>query len=181
MDNVLYKKCLLKAEYLTSRGCQLNGMDLWEIADLIYKLEIEKQERDEKSDKLIDYNDEIVSIEHVGDKETIDISVSGDNLFYCSNILTKNSFGLPATTDLMLALISTDELEDAEQILFKQLKNRYNDLNKFKRFVVGIDKSRMRLYDVEEEAQEDIMPEIKEIIKTTKEKGQESLFSDFKF
>ncbi len=94
---------------------------------------------------------------------------------------TSESFGLPATTDLMLALISTDELEDAEQMLFKQLKNRYNDLNKFKRFVVGIDKSRMRLYDVEEEAQEDIMPEIKEIIKTTKEKGQESMFSDFKF
>lgn len=94
---------------------------------------------------------------------------------------TSESFGLPATTDLMLALISTEELENAEQILFKQLKNRYNDLNKFKRFVVGIDKSRMRLYDVEDVAQDDIIPEIKDIIKTPNQKGQESIFADFKF
>ena len=73
---------------------------------------------------------------------------------------TSESFGLPATADLMFALISTEELEDLGQILVKQLKNRYNDPTKYKRFVVGIDRSRMKLYDVEESAQENLMSEI---------------------
>jgi replicative DNA helicase len=66
---------------------------------------------------------------------------------------TAESFGLPATADLMLALISTEQLEDMNQIMVKQLKNRYNDLTKNKRFVVGIDRPKMRLYEVEESAQ----------------------------
>jgi len=72
---------------------------------------------------------------------------------------TSESFGLPATADLMFALISTEELEDLGQILVKQLKNRYNDPTKYKRFVVGIDRSRMKLYDVEESAQTDLVSE----------------------
>jgi replicative DNA helicase len=70
---------------------------------------------------------------------------------------TSESFGLPATADLMFALISTEELEDLGQIMVKQLKNRYNDPTVFKRFVVGIDRSKMRLYDVEQSAQKDIV------------------------
>lgn len=62
---------------------------------------------------------------------------------------TSESFGLPATADLMFALISSEELEALGQIMVKQLKNRYNDPNYKKRFVLGIDKSRMRLYDVD--------------------------------
>ena len=62
---------------------------------------------------------------------------------------TSESFGLPATADLMLAFVSNEELEQSGQIMVKQLKNRYNDPNKHKRFVVGIDRSKMRLYDVE--------------------------------
>jgi replicative DNA helicase len=62
---------------------------------------------------------------------------------------TSESFGLPATADLMFALVSNEELEQSGQIMIKQLKNRYNDPNKNKRFVVGIDRSKMRLYDVE--------------------------------
>ena len=73
---------------------------------------------------------------------------------------TSESFGLPATADLMFALISTEELEDLGQILVKQLKNRYNDPTKYKRFVVGIDRSRMKLYDVEESAQTDIISDL---------------------
>ncbi len=69
---------------------------------------------------------------------------------------TSESFGLPATVDLMFALISTEELENLNQIMVKQLKNRYNDLNYFKRFVIGVDRSRMKLYDVEESAQTNI-------------------------
>ena len=70
---------------------------------------------------------------------------------------TSESFGLPATADLMFALISTEELEGLGQILVKQLKNRYNDNNANKRFVVGIDRAKMRLYDCEQMAQDDIL------------------------
>ena len=70
---------------------------------------------------------------------------------------TSESFGLPATADLMFALISTDELEGLGQILVKQLKNRYNDPTVYKRFIVGIDRAKMRLYDCEQSAQEDMI------------------------
>ena len=70
---------------------------------------------------------------------------------------TSESFGLPATADLMFALISNEELESMGQILVKQLKNRYNDLAMHRKFVVGIDRAKMRLYDVEQSAQEDIL------------------------
>lgn len=63
---------------------------------------------------------------------------------------TSESFGLPATADLMLALVSNDELEKLGQVMVKQLKNRYSDPNNHKRFVLGIDRSKMRLFDVEE-------------------------------
>jgi len=66
---------------------------------------------------------------------------------------TSESFGLPATADLMIALISTEQLEGMNQIMVKQLKNRYNDPTENKRFCVGIDRSKMRLYDVEDSAQ----------------------------
>jgi replicative DNA helicase len=69
---------------------------------------------------------------------------------------TSESFGLPATADLMFALISTEELEEMNQIMVKQLKNRYNDPTMNKRFCVGIDRAKMRLYDVEDSAQTDI-------------------------
>lgn len=69
---------------------------------------------------------------------------------------TSESFGLPATADLMFALISTEELEQLNQIMVKQLKNRYNDPGANKRFVVGIDRSKMKLYDCEQDAQDGI-------------------------
>ena len=70
---------------------------------------------------------------------------------------TSESFGLPATADLMFALISTEELEGLGQIMVKQLKNRYNDPTIYKRFIVGIDRAKMRLYDCEQTAQKDIL------------------------
>lgn len=70
---------------------------------------------------------------------------------------TSESFGLPATADLMFALISTEELEELNQIMVKQLKNRYNDPTTNKRFVIGVDRAKMRLYDAEQSAQTDIM------------------------
>jgi replicative DNA helicase len=70
---------------------------------------------------------------------------------------TSESFGLPATADFMFALISNEELEGLNQIVVKQLKNRYNDPTVNKRFVLGIDRSKMRLYDVENKEQEDLV------------------------
>lgn len=70
---------------------------------------------------------------------------------------TSESFGLPATADIMIALIATEELDKLNQIMVKQLKNRYSDPTKFKRFVIGVDKSKMKLYDVEGSAQQNIM------------------------
>lgn len=69
---------------------------------------------------------------------------------------TSESFGLPATADFMFALISTEELQQLNQIMVKQLKNRYNDPSFYKRFVVGVDRSKMKLYDTEQSAQTDI-------------------------
>ena len=69
---------------------------------------------------------------------------------------TSESFGLPATADLMFALIQTEELQELDQIMVKQLKNRYSDPNHYKRFVIGVDKSKMKLYNVEVSAQSDL-------------------------
>jgi replicative DNA helicase len=95
---------------------------------------------------------------------------------------TSESFGLPATADLMVALITTEELEDLEQMLVKQLKNRYNDPIKYKRFVIGVDRSRMKLYDVEESAQSDIMQEMvpDKPINRFGERESNDSFADFK-
>ena len=70
---------------------------------------------------------------------------------------TSESFGLPATADMMFALITSEELEELDQMVVKQLKNRYNDPTVFKRFVIGVDRSRMKLYDCEQEAQEELV------------------------
>ena len=177
--NALEEKCLYKANKLIQSG--FSNLDLFQLTDLLIKLETEKNEKNLLTDKDIDYNDEIVSIEYCGIKETIDISVSGDNLFYCNGVLTKNSFGLTATADLMFALISTEELEGLGQILVKQLKNRYNDPTIYKRFVVGIDSAKMRLYDVEQSAQNDILDSGKEEEYDYEERKPKKSFDGFKF
>ena len=94
------------------------------------------------------------------DIEMIDIEVNVNHLFFANNILTHNSnsdiditnvsesMGISHTVDLFLVLISTEQLDKSNQIMFKQLKNRYNDLSKHKRFTVGIDRGKMRLYDI---------------------------------
>jgi len=94
---------------------------------------------------------------------------------------TSESFGLPATADLMFALISTEELEGLNQIMVKQLKNRYNDPTIYKRFVVGIDRAKMRLYDCEQSAQEDILDSGQEEEYNNEEKKPKKSFAEFKF
>ena len=94
---------------------------------------------------------------------------------------TSESFGLPATADLMFALISTDDLEGLGQIMVKQLKNRYNDPTISKRFVVGIDRAKMRLYDCEQSAQDDILDSGQEEEYTNEEPKPKKSFEGFKF
>jgi len=94
---------------------------------------------------------------------------------------TSESFGLPATADLMFALISTEELEGLNQLMVKQLKNRYNDPTIFKRFVIGVDRAKMRLYDCEQKAQEDILDNGREEEYNKDEKVSKKSFAEFKF
>jgi hypothetical protein len=144
----LEEYCLIKANELIAKGMVSEHTDIFELTDMLIALETEKIDKNTKSDLNLNYNDPIVSIEDVGEVETTDISTSGDNLFYCNGILTKNSFGLPATADLMLAFIRTEQLDKMNQIMVKQLKNRYNDPTTNKRFTIGVDLAKMRLYDV---------------------------------
>jgi len=136
----------------------------------------------------------IIKIEELDEREMIDIEVSGNHLFYANAILTHNSssdveltdtsesFGLPATADLMFALISTEELEQLGQLMVKQLKNRYNDPTINKRFIVGIDRAKMRLYDCEQKAQDDILDSGKEEEYNDKEEHKsKKSFEGFKF
>ncbi len=96
---------------------------------------------------------------------------------------TSESFGLPATADLMFALISTEELEGLGQILVKQLKNRYNDPTINKRFIVGVDRAKMRLYDVEQRAQADVLDsgQEEEYDELAAKAFKDKKFNDFKF
>jgi replicative DNA helicase len=94
---------------------------------------------------------------------------------------TSESFGLPATADLMFALISTEDLEQLGQIMVKQLKNRYNDPTIFKKFVVGIDRSKMRLFDVEQSAQKDILDSGNEGEYNKEDSSLKEKFGGFKF
>ena len=113
--------------------------------------------------------DKIISIEEMGEADTVDISTDGDHLFYANGILTHNSgfnnsdvgmedtsesFGLPMTADFMFAAINTEDLEKLGQYLIKILKCRYA-YSQNKKFIVGVDRAKMRLYDVEQNAQLD--------------------------
>ena len=94
---------------------------------------------------------------------------------------TSESFGLPATADMMFALITSDELEELDQLVVKQLKNRYNDPTIFKRFVIGVDRARMKLYDCEQEAQEELFDSAEEYDDSVPvaDRGRDR-YSDFK-
>jgi replicative DNA helicase len=96
---------------------------------------------------------------------------------------TSESFGLPATADLMFALISTEELEQLGQIMVKQLKNRYAETDKYKRFVLGIDRGKMRLYDCEQSAQQNILDSGQEEYESEEhsKESKQNKFSGFKF
>lgn len=118
--------------------------------------------------------DEIVSITKLDIRKTIDIEVSGNHLFYANGILTHNStgdveltstsesMGSAHTADAIFALITSEELDSMGQLMIKQLKNRWGDLSYYRRFVVGIDRSKMKLYNLEDTAQSNIQTEPKD-------------------
>lgn len=92
---------------------------------------------------------------------------------------TSESFGLPATVDLMIAMMSSEELEALNQVMFKQLKNRYADPTYLRRFVVGVDRAKMKLYDVEQSAQADVVDDTPVFDKSTGNKFSKDIFKDF--
>lgn len=120
------------------------------------------------------FYDEIVSIECIGETETIDISVSGNNLFFANNILTHNSGisdtdpGVDAvaeaisvlhTADFAISITRTEELDNLGQILIKQQKNRFGNKTNKLRFVVGADLEKQTLFEVNNTEQNDIIDE----------------------
>lgn len=147
--NKIHELCFERAGYLIEHGYYKGDLDIFQISDLLISLEEEKFEKEKYTDSLIDYNDDIISIEEIGPHNTYDITVSGDNLFYCNNILTKNSIGLPQTVDFLFAMMRNEELDNLGQVLIKQLKSRFNDINYYRKFVIGLDISKFTFYDVD--------------------------------
>jgi archaellum biogenesis ATPase FlaH len=94
---------------------------------------------------------------------------------------TSESFGLPATADFMFAIITGEQLNGLNQLMVKQLKNRYNDPNMYKKFVIGVDRAKMKLYNVEQAAQQDIIDENRDTsnVSPMKKKFDKTLFEDF--
>jgi translation initiation factor 2 beta subunit (eIF-2beta)/eIF-5 len=94
---------------------------------------------------------------------------------------TSESFGLPATADFMFAIITGEQLNGLNQLMVKQLKNRYSDPNMYKKFVIGVDRAKMKLYNVEQTAQQDIIDESRDTsnVSPLKKKFDKSLFEDF--
>jgi hypothetical protein len=133
----------------------------------------------------------IVSIKKLGNRKTRDISITGNRLFWANGILTHNSgqdnsdvelsntsesMGTAFTADFIMAMISTDELDEMGQVLFKQLKSRYGDKTKNAKFVVGLDRAKMKFFNVEASAQNGIA---KQAINSPQVQVQEKVFSKF--
>lgn len=125
-------------------------IDLEDLIDAIVKEEFEKAELAMELEQSISFDDEIVGIEYLGEREMMDITVSRDNLFIANDILTKNSFGVPQTADFLLALMRTEELDEIDQVLCKQIKSRYANKTDKLRFVMGVDQQKQRYYDVDD-------------------------------
>jgi hypothetical protein len=121
--------------------------------------ELEKAYISKEQEINIDFDDEIVEIEELDEMELIDITVTRDNLFYANGILTKNSYGIPATADFMLLLTRTEELDEMQQISCKVLKNRYRNSYDIKKFYIGVDLMTQRLYQLENSEQDETVSE----------------------
>ena len=94
---------------------------------------------------------------------------------------TSESFGLPATADFMFAIITSEQLNTLNQLMVKQLKNRYSDPNMYRKFVIGVDRSKMKLYNLEERAQDNIIDngQPSATVSPAKKKFDKTSFEDF--
>ena len=115
----------------------------------LYETEKYNERKYLESDLLLNYTDEIIEIEELDEGLMYDISVAGDQLFYANGILTKNSAGLPATCDFLLAAIETEELVQMGQQLMKQIKSRYGDKNINNKFNLVVKKGNQRWVEID--------------------------------
>jgi glutamine amidotransferase PdxT len=125
MNQNIYKLLLTKLKTMRLLGLVDKKIPDEEYLEIAKKIFNEQEEKNKISDQKINYNDEIVSIIPVGEKETIDVSVTGDSLFYCNNILTKNSIGLAATCDVICSLWQEEEDKELGLIHLGMQKNRF--------------------------------------------------------
>ena len=114
-----------KVKLMQMLGLTDNETKTEKYVDMMKLVLQEQEDKNNITDSLINYNDEIVDIEFLGDMETIDISVTGDQLFYCNDILTKNSIGIAATADVILSIFQTEEDVEMNHIRLGMMKNRY--------------------------------------------------------
>jgi len=149
-DEKLYNLCLIAAQNAIDSGMIMGDVSIGDAAHYFYTEEKTKLERENYVEThYLDYDDEVVSIEKVGEESLMDISVSGDNLFYANGILTKNSFGLPATADWLGAIVTNENLMEMNQQLIIQLKTRYGAKKKGnKSQLVEVEFEKMRYKDV---------------------------------
>lgn len=149
----LIAACYKKAIFVSKHPelFELTVTDIDVLTEMFVELELEKCRRDTHNDQYLDYNDEIVEIIITNEEDDLmDITVSGDNLFYANGLLTKNSMGIIHTADLVLGLVRTEELDSMNQLMITQLKNRYSDPAANKRFIVGLNRAQMKLSDVKD-------------------------------
>lgn len=143
---------LVYAQASNAVSTSVNELSLSVAADTIVREMMDIAVDIMEAESALDYDDEIVSIEPIGEMELMDITVSRNNLFYANGILTKNSTGIPATLDGMWAVIRTEELDGIGQLLISEIKTRYGDKS-IPKFTVGVNINTQRLYDVHENEQ----------------------------
>lgn len=114
-----------RVEYMKILGLTDDESDTEDYIDMMRLVLQEQEDKNNISDSKIDYNDEIVEIEELDDMETVDISVTGDQLFYCNGILTKNSIGVAATADVIMSIFQSEEDMEMGLIKLGMMKNRF--------------------------------------------------------
>jgi hypothetical protein len=177
-DEKLYNSCLIAAQNAIDSGMIMGDVSIGDAAHYFYTEEKTKLERETYVEThYLDYDDEVVSIEKVGEESLMDISVSGDNLFYANGILTKNSFGLPATADWMAAMVTNENLMELNQQLLIQLKTRYGAKKQStKSQLVEVEFEKMRYKDLAQNVMED---KPVEDVKKTKAKFEKTKLDDW--
>jgi hypothetical protein len=114
-----------RVELMKNIGLINPDIDTEQCVEVVNLVLSEQEDKNNKSDLLLEYNDEILDIVALGDMETVDISVTGDQLFYCNGILTKNSMGIAHVSDVILSIFQTEEDMELGLVKLGMIKNRY--------------------------------------------------------